>query len=81
PMSNKDALLNVTRIFIAMSLAGLFWMCVNIPGGSINMIITIVVISGIEINKTFLIFHRRFFGCLLGVSCVIACIVISSYLP
>ncbi|QXF41723.1 FUSC family protein [Francisella tularensis] len=81
PMSNKDALLNVTRIFIAMSLAVLFWMFVNIPGGSINMIITIVVISGIEINKTVLIFHRRFFGCLLGVSCGIACIVISSYLP
>ncbi|MDE4978217.1 FUSC family protein, partial [Francisella tularensis subsp. holarctica] len=69
PMSNKDSLLNVSRIFIAMSLAVLFWMFVNIPGCSINMIITIVVISGIEINKSVLIFHRRFFGCLLGVSC------------
>ncbi|MDE4953056.1 FUSC family protein, partial [Francisella tularensis subsp. holarctica] len=74
------ALLNVTRIFIEMSFAVLFWMFVNIPGGSINMIITIVVISVSEINKTVLIFHRRFFGCLLGVSCGIACIVISSYL-
>ncbi|MDE5024879.1 FUSC family protein, partial [Francisella tularensis subsp. holarctica] len=46
PMSNKDALLNVTRIYIAMSLAVWFWMFVNIPGGSINMIITIVVLSG-----------------------------------
>ncbi|MDE4963806.1 FUSC family protein, partial [Francisella tularensis subsp. holarctica] len=35
----------------------------------------------IEINKTVLIFQRRFFGCLLGVSCGIACFVISSYLP
>ncbi len=81
PLSNKDALLSVTRIFIAMSLAVLFWMFINTPGGSMNMIITIIIISGVEINKTVLTFHRRFFGCLLGVSCGIACIVISSYLP
>ncbi|MBK2105532.1 FUSC family protein [Francisella philomiragia] len=81
PLSDQNALLNTTRIFIAMSLAVLFWMFVNVPGGSINMIITIVIISGVEINKTVLVFHRRFFGCLLGVSCGIACIVISSYLP
>ncbi|WP_150467797.1 FUSC family protein [Francisella sp. SYW-9] len=79
PLSNKHALLSAVRMFFAMNLSVIFWMSINIPGGSINMIITIIAISGVEINKTVATFHRRFWGCLLGVVCGISCIVISSF--
>ncbi|WP_169709696.1 FUSC family protein [Francisella halioticida] len=77
-LPKKDAILYASVIIISTVIAITIWEVLKVPGGSLNMIISIITISGINNNSSLLKGKQRFIGCLFGICAAILTIALSS---
>ncbi len=79
PYQKSEALYYAINISLSTFFAILIWLAFNIPGGVINIAITIIVIAEINYDQILIKSANRFFGCIIGVICGLSALILSSY--
>lgn len=76
--SKEDGILYTFILIVSIILAVIIWEIFKVPGGSLNMIISIITIAGINDSSSLLKGKQRLFGCLIGVCAAFVVIALSS---
>ncbi|MED7788077.1 FUSC family protein [Francisella sp. 19X1-34] len=76
--SKEDGILYTSVLIISIILAVVVWEIFKVPGGSLNMIISIITIAGINDSSSLLKGKQRLFGCLFGICAAFIAIALST---
>ncbi|WP_192578592.1 FUSC family protein [Francisella sp. LA112445] len=76
--SKEDAFLYSAILTVSIVIAIIVWETLKIPGGSLNMVICLITIAGINNSGSLLKGKQRFYGCILGVCSGVITIFLSS---
>ncbi|WP_191092577.1 FUSC family protein [Francisella sp. SYW-9] len=77
-LSKQESLLYVFTLITSIILAVVVWEIFKVPGGSLNMIISIITIAGINDSSSLLKGKQRLFGCLFGICAAFISIALST---
>lgn len=76
--SSREGVSYTSILMISIILAVIVWEIFKVPGGSLNMIISIITIAGMNDSSSLLKGKQRLFGCLVGVCAALIAIGLSS---
>ncbi|WP_191092319.1 FUSC family protein [Francisella sp. SYW-2] len=76
--SSNEGVLYTSTLIVSIVLAVITWEIFKVPGSSLNMIISIITIVGINDSSSLLKGKQRLFGCIIGICTALITIGLSS---